>query len=411
MGAGGHVADVSAASGVAAAAFGGLFTEAGRRDPYPFYGRLRALGPYVTMPDGSLLVSGYAQLTALLREHRLVKAPEGRLVAEGHPDWRDRPSLRLMYTSLLLINPPAHTRLRRLVSAVFTPRRVERLRPAVERIVARLLDALTGEADFITAFAFPLPVGVIGELLGVPASDWPMFQTLARDWVTVLEDLSPAVVDRADPAAVAIAGYLADLARERARKPADDLVSAMVAAQEGDKLSEDELVTMAALLLSAGFETTTGLLSCGLAALLGHPEQAARLRLEPGLAGPAVEELLRYDSPVQMLFARTAAEDMTVGGVPLTAGQRVTSLLGAGNRDPAAFANPDELILDRQDKPPLSFGGGIHYCLGAPLARMEAQIAFPALLFRFPEMELAGPPAPRSGIAFRGHASMPVSMR
>jgi cytochrome P450 len=281
----------------------------------------------------------------------------------------------------------------------------------VERIVAGLLDAISGNADFFAAFAFPLPVSVIGELLGVPASDWPVFQTLARDWVRVLEDLSPAVVDQADLAAAEIASYLADLAKERAANPADDLVSAMVAAQEGDKLSGEELVTMAALLLAAGFETTTGLLSCGLAALLCHPDQAARLRDEPGLAESAVEELLRYDSPVQMLFSRTSAEDMTVGAVPLTAGQRITSLLGAGNRDPAAFANPDDLILDRQGKPPLSFGGGVHYCLGAPLARMEAQIAFPALLSRFPGIELAGPPVPRSGIAFHGHISMPVSTR
>jgi cytochrome P450 len=409
MEASGHVEEVGEASGIAAAAFGGLVTEAGRSDPYPYYERLRELGPYVTMPDGSLLVSGYAELTAVLREHRIVKAPDGRLVAEGHPDWRDRPSLRLMYTSLLLLNPPAHTRLRRLVSAVFTPRRVERLRPAVERIVAGLLDAMSGDADFVGAFAFPLPVGVIGELLGVPACDWPMFQTLARDWVTILEDLSPAAVDKADPSAAQIAGYLAGLAQERAKNPADDLISAMVAAQEGDKLSGEELVTMAALLLAAGFETTTGLLSNGLAALLAHQEQAARLRLEPGLAEPAVEELLRYDSPTQMLFSRSAAEAMTVGGVPLKAGQRVTSLLGAGNRDPAAFANPDDLILDRQDKPSLSFGGGIHYCLGAPLARLEAQIAFPALLSRFPSLELAGRPIPRSGIAFHGHASMPVT--
>jgi cytochrome P450 len=410
MGVGGHAEDAEEAS-QAAAAFGGLFTEAGRSDPYPFYRQLRELGPYVTMPDGSLLVSGYAELTALLREHRIVKAPEGRLAAEGYPGWRGRPSLRLMYASLLMLNPPAHTRLRRLVSAVFTPRRVELLRPAVERIVARLLEDMSDDADFITAFAFPLPVSVIGELLGVPASDWPVFQTLARDWVTVLEDLSPAVVDRADPAAVKIAGYLAGLADERARKPADDLISAMVAAQEGDRLDGEELATMAALLLAAGFETTTGLLSCGLAALLAHPEQAARLRLEPGLAGPAVEELLRYDSPVQLLFSRTAVQDMTTGGIPLAAGQRVTSLLGAGNRDPAAFAEPDSLVLGRQGKPPLSFGGGIHYCLGAPLARLEAQIAFPALLSRFPRIELRGTPAPRSGIGFRGHASMPVTMR
>ena len=408
---GGAGDDAAAAARVAAEAFGGLFTEAGRVNPYPFYQRIRELGSHVTLPDGSVLVSGYAELSVLLRDHRLGKAPERRLAAEGHPDWLGRPSLRLMYTSLLMLNPPGHTRLRRLVSAVFTPRRVEGLRPAVEAIVAGLLDAISGDADFITAFAFPLPVAVIGELLGVPASDWPAFQKLARDWITVLEDLSPAVVDRADPAAVAISDYLAELARDRARHPRDDLISAMAVAREGDQLSGEELVTMAALLLSAGFETTTGLLSNGLVALLGHPRQAARLRAEPGLAGPAAEELLRFDSPVQLMLSRAATEAMTVGGVALRAGQRVTSLLGAGNRDPLAFTRPDELILDRDEQPPLSFGGGIHYCLGAPLARLEAQVAFPALLSRFPGIELTATPVPRGGIGMHGHTSMPVFAR
>jgi cytochrome P450 len=407
-------ADTPAAQAAHPAAVGQLLAEltspAGRADPYPVYRRLRALGPAATGPDGTLVVSGYQACAALLRDHRLRKNPGRLLAASGFPDWRDRPALRLMFTSILMLNPPSHTRLRRLVSATFTARRVEGLRPAVARIVAGACDRLAGQADFVAAFAFPVPVTVIGELLGIPAGDHAMFQDLARDWTAVLEILSPPAVDRADRAAAAIGSYLADLAAHRRKRPGDDLISAMTAAADGgDQLSEEELVTMAALLLAAGFETTTGLLSNGLAALLSHPEQAARLRAEPGLAAPAVAELLRFDSPVQLLYGRTAPAQLRLGGLCLSAGQRVMTVIGAANRDPAAFADPDRLILDRAGLAPLSFGGGIHYCLGAPLARLEAQAAFPALLTRFPRLALAGAPVSRAGITLHGHAALPVS--
>jgi cytochrome P450 len=397
---------------VAGEVLGALGGPAGRADPYPLYDRLRELGPAVAGPDGTLIVTGYRECSALLRDHRLRKTPERLLAASGYPDWPDRPSLRLMFGSILMLNPPAHTRLRRLVSAAFTARRVAMLRPAVERIVAQACDRLAGETDFVASFAFPLPVTVIGELLGIPAADRPMFQDLARDWTQVLEVLSPVAVDRADAAAAVIADYLADLAAHRRARPAEDLISAMAAAaDDGDALSAEELVTMAALLLAAGFETTTGLLSNGLVALLAHPGQAVRLRAEPGLAGPAALELLRYDSPVQILFGRSAPAELDIGGLRLPEGQRVLTLLGAANRDPGAFSEPDQLLLDRAGQPPLSFGGGIHYCLGAPLARLEAQVAFPALLSRFPRLSLAGEPVWRAGLALHGHTSLPVSAR
>jgi cytochrome P450 len=398
---------------VAGEVLAGLFSSEGRADPYPLYGRLRAFGPAVTMSDGTMLVSGYTAMSALLRDHRLVKSPEGTLTASGYPDWESRPSLRLMFTSLLVLNPPAHTRLRRLVSGVFTARRVELLRPAVEKIVEDGLESLDGAPDFVDAFAYPLPVTVIGELLGVPASDRPMFQELARAWITVLEDLRPEVVERADRAAEEISAYLGALAAERARQPQDDLISAMVSALDGDKLSDEELVTMAALLLAGGFETTTGLLSNGLVALLSFPEQAARLRASGSadFAAVATEELLRFDSPVQLLFSRIAESELEAGGLRLAAGQRMITLLGAANRDPSVFSSPDSLILDRREQPPVSFGGGIHYCLGAPLARLEASVAFPSLLSRYPRLSLAGTPVARSGVGFRGHARLPIAVR
>ena len=381
----------------------------GRADPYPLYERLRAIGPAVTAPDGTLVVTGYRECSMLLRDHRLHKTPERRLAASGYPQWQDRPALRLMFGSIMMLNPPVHTRLRRLVSACLTAR-VAGLRPAVERIVADTCEQIAGDSDFVTGFAFPLPVTVIGELLGIPAADRPMFAELVRDWSTVLEVLTPQAVDRADAAASIVAGYLADLATQRRDHPADDLISAM-AAGGGDKLTADELVTMAALLLKAGTETTTGLLSNGLVALLSHPDQAARLRAEPLLAIPAVEELLRYDSPVQMLSGRCAPDDLTIAGFDLSDGQRVFAMVGAANRDAAVFSDPDRLTLDRAQQAPLSFGGGIHYCLGAPLARLEAQIAFPALLTRFPRLALAGEPVSREGTALRGHTSLPITSR
>jgi cytochrome P450 len=217
------------------------------------------------------------------------------------------------------------------------------------------------------------------------------------------------VLERADPAAATIRDYLAGLVAERRRRPGDDLLSALVAVEEaGDQLTEEELLTTAALLFAAGFETTTNLLANGLVALLEHPAQAALLRERPDLAQPAVEELLRYDSPVQ-LITRVVGEPVELGGIAVEAGERVVAYLGAGNRDPERFEDPDELRLDRADNAPLSFGGGIHYCLGASLARLEAQVALPALLRRFPRLAPAGPPRRRDSLSIKGFTELRVA--
>jgi cytochrome P450 len=238
--------------GIAGEVLAALARPEGRANPYPLYQRLRAIGPTATGPDGTLVVTGYRECSMLLRDHRLHKTPERRLASSGYPQWQDRPALRLMFSSVMMLNPPAHTRLRRLVAASFTARRVAGLRPAVQRIVADACEQIAGDSDFVTGFAVPLPVTVIGELLGIPAADRPMFADLARDWSAVLEALSPQVVDRADAAATVIADYLAGLAAERRDHPADDLISAMAVAGGGDRLTAEELVTMAALLLKAG---------------------------------------------------------------------------------------------------------------------------------------------------------------
>jgi len=381
-----------------------LTTLTGREDPYPRYDRLRAIAPLIRAEDGALVVTRYADCATVVRDGRLGHMPPDMLAFVGLPDWAEHPALRQFFTSMLAQNPPDHTRLRRLVSSTFTARRVQSLRPAIEAMVAGLLDGLAGDTDFVERFAFPLPVNVIGELLGVPPADRAQFQTLVRDWSQVLDVITPEVLARADPAATVIRDYLAGLAAERRAAPRDDLISALVAAEAGgDRLTEDELLTMAALLFGAGFETTTNLLANGLVALDRNPGQAF------GDPAVAVEELLRYDSPVQIV-SRVAYEDVELGGTTVAAGERVVAYLGAGNRDPERFADPHRLDLARGDTAPLSFGGGIHYCLGAPLARLEAQIAFPALLRRFPGLEI-GTPVRRDSLTLRGYLSLPVSAR
>jgi len=390
---------------------GELATPAGQSDPYPIYSRLRELGDAISGPDDALIVTGYRECSALLREPRLRKNPGRLLAASGFPDWEQRPALRTMFTSLLMINPPEHTRLRGLVSRVFTARRIAELRPAVETIADRMCAELDGATDFIDAIAFPFPVAVIGELLGVPVEDRPMFRDLVNEWSMVLEILNPLTVDRADEAASAIVAYFHELAARRRAEPEDDLISALVSIGDGNQpaLSDDELVKMAALILAAGFETTTGLLANGLLALLDHPAQADRLRRESELAKPAVEELLRYDTPVQLIYGRSAVDEIEVGELRLAAGQRVITVLGAGNRDPKVFTSPDEVILDRDEGAPLSFGAGIHHCLGAALARLEGQVMLPKLLQRFPGLHLAGEPQRRPGITIHSYSTLPMA--
>ncbi|MEV8509848.1 cytochrome P450 [Actinoplanes sp. NPDC051475] len=381
----------------------------GREDPYPRYRRLREISPIVRADDGALVITRHVDCVAVTRDSRLGHMPP-HMIDFVSPGWQDHPALRQLFTSLLVTNPPDHTRLRRLVSSSFTARRVQALQPRITEMVGELLDGMTGDVDFVEAFAFPLPVNVIGELLGIPEPDRAQFQGLVRDWTRVLELVDSDVLKSADPAAATIREYLAGLTAERRRKPADDLISALVAAEDdGEKLTEDELLTMAALLFAAGFETTTNLLANSVVALLRNPEQLTLLRTDPGLAPSAVEELLRYDTPVQ-LISRVTWDDVEVAGVPVSGGERVVAYLGAGNRDPERFPEPDRLDLTRADNAPLSFGGGIHYCLGAPLARLEAQIALPALVDRFPKLDFAAAPERRDSLAIRGYTRLPISV-
>ncbi len=387
-----------------------LFSRSGRENPYPVYAALREQAPVARSTDGSLLLTRYADCSSALRDPAIGHGDTEHVDGLGGVgDWQRHLSLWQFQTSMLAADPPVHTRLRRLVSGAFTPRRVAGLRGVVESITARLLDELPEHPDFITGFAFPLPIAVIGELLGVPAVDRPLFQHLARDWTQVLDVTTPRVLARADAAATEIRCYLTDLASERRRAPGVDLLSALVTDAGDERLTEDEVLTMAALLFAAGFETATHLLGNGLVTLLAHPAAAEGLRRAATRPDTAMDELLRYDSPVH-IARRVVLRNTAIAGVPVTARDRIIACLGAANRDPARFPCPDVLDLERRNGPPMSFGAGIHYCLGAALARLEGEVAFPALLRRFPRLAIAGPLHHRMSMTVRGYSKIPVSV-
>ena len=386
-----------------------LVSRAGRDDPYPVYAALRREAPVAQLADGALLLTRFDDCAAALRDPNIGHGdPALAEQVGGLPDWREHLSLWQFRTSMLSLDPPAHTRLRRLVSGSFTPRRVAGLQGVIESLTAGLLDQLTDGTDFIETFAFPLPIAVIGELLGVPAPDQPQFQHLAQDWTQVLDVTTPRIVARADAAAGQIRDYLGALAAERRRHPRGDLLSAMLNNESDEPLTDDELLTMAALLFAAGFETTTHLLGNGLVALARNPDQFEFLRHSPAAAPEAVSELVRYDSSVQLAH-RKVLRDTVIGGVPVAAGRRVLVCLGAANHDPDRFTGPGRLDLTRSDVGSISFGGGIHYCLGAPLARLEAQVALPAVIRRFPRLTVREPLRRRVSLTLRGFLRVPLS--
>jgi pimeloyl-[acyl-carrier protein] synthase len=380
-----------------------------RRDPYPTYRALRRSDPVHRSPLlDTWVLTRYQDVALLLRDDRL-SAERDRWRGFQPADHSLRP------VSMLVVDPPYHTRLRALVSRAFTPRVVQRLRPRIEAIVDEALDraAERGGLDLIEDLAYPLPVTVIAEMLGVPAEDWPRFRGWSRALVASLDPLAGR--DERSLAAMlsareALGGYLSGVVAARREEPADDLISALLAVQEsGEGLSHGELVVMSNLLLVAGHETTVNLLGNGVLALLRHPQQMALLRERPELIRSAVEELLRWDSPVQ-LTARVALEAFQLGEHRIERGEMLIALLGAANRDPEQFEDADRLDLTRDPNPHLSFGRGIHFCLGAPLARLEAQVAIGALVARFPRLRLGGRPRRSPTVTLRGLSHLPLSV-
>ncbi len=394
-----------------------------KADPFPRYARMRATAPVVRVTAGrrqgaAWLVPRYADVQELLRDDRFAKKPANAMTRE---QLRRAPTLpggpfRPLQEGLLNVDPPQHTRLRALVHKAFTPRMVERMRADVEVLTEELLDAALhkGDVDLITDLANPLPLTVVGRILGVPGEDQVRFQ---RGWqvLSSAADGRPGGALRAVPAVLGMMRLLRGLVRARASAPRDDLISALVAAREGDDaLTEDEILAMIVILLSAGHETTVNLIASGTLALLQHPDQLARLRDDPGLGRTATEELLRFVAPAETATERYPREDLVIGGVRIPRGELVLAGIASANRDEAVFADPDRLDLGRDPNPHLAFGKGIHYCVGAPLARMEGEIAIAALLRRAPHLRLAIPAANlrwRSTSIIRGLTSLPLTLR
>ncbi len=383
-------------------------------DPYPAYHRLRAEDPVHRHPLGFYVLTRYDDVAAFLRDPRFGKSGYQALFESR---FGGRPEGSGLAVSMLFRDPPDHTRLRALVSKAFTPRVVETLRGHIQAIVDRLLERVAGasQMDVIDELAYPLPVTVISELLGVPVGDGETVKEWSRDIARALDAIAlpvgSEVIERGRHATDEMADYFRGLSEERRHRPGPDLLSGLVEAEEaGDRLSERELLATCILLYVAGHETTVNLIGSGLLALLQHPAERLRLQDNPGLLPAAIEELLRYDGPVQRT-GRMAACDTEIGGVPIPKGSLVLGLLGAANRDPAHFADPDRLDLGRDEPRHLAFGSGIHYCLGAPLARLEAQVAIGTVLRRFPALALAGErPTWRPSSTLRGLEVLPVAL-
>ncbi len=391
------------------------------QDPYPFYRMLRSNNPVFRVPVGEAASPGLWILTrhrdvqAVLKDARFSVDRRRASIVE---QFRDRLPINAALEeegglrSMLLMDPPDHTRVRGLVSKAFTPRRVAELRPRIEAIVTALFDAVDGAGSFdlIDAVAAPLPAIVIAELLGVPAEDHRQFKEWSGALVSAIGSANPQDARTQFESALGqLLDYLRAIIAERRKAPREDLISAMLEAQEErDALSDAELLATSNLLLIAGHETTTNLIGNGTLALLRNRDQFARLRDDRTLMRSAIDELLRYDSPVQAT-GRVANEDVDLDGATLPAGALVMTAIGAANRDPEVFADPDRLDLGRIDNHQLSFGFGAHFCLGAPLARLEAELAFHALLDRFPNLALVSETLTyRANPILRGLVALPV---
>jgi hypothetical protein len=362
-------------------------------DPYPFYARLRERAPVRLVPaTNSWWITRYADARQVLQDKRFGKGWMGAMPGGQASQSVEALGGAPLPPSMLFQDPPDHTRLRALVNRAFTPRVVDALRPRIERIAGELLDRVIrqGHADLVADFAVPLPAIVIAELLGVPAADREQFKSWSTALALALDVTQPPEVrTQANDASRELTSYFATLLQERRRQPQADLLSDLLAVEEqGDRLSRGELLAMGNLLLVAGHETTTNLIASGMLALLQHPDQLTLLRQRPELLPSAVEEVLRYESPVQRV-GRIALEPVVVGDTEIAAGQVVAAVVAAANRDQAVFADPDRLDVTRRGNQHLAFGHGIHFCLGAPLARTEGQIAFATLLQRLPDLELA----------------------
>ena len=399
-----------------------FLTPEGIANPAPWYKKLREDMPIYQSSNGAIFLSRFDDCQSVFRDNRFGKGdqsgPGGSMLPrEESPEvvaFRIEVNEARTQTSpsLLFLDPPDHTRLRGLVNRAFTPRRIEDMRMSIRDLTEECLDELAEESggDAMEILGF-LPVNVIGELVGVPRADWNYFRPLVNDGVANLE-ASPTLEElKASHAAFTEMGeYFRQLLHERKKNPKNDLISALIEVEEsGDRISEDEVVSTVILLFAAGMETTQNLIGNGLAALFQHHDQYRLLWDNPDLVPSAVEEMLRWDSPVQ-LDGRTALEKTEIDGIQIEEGQSVVTLIGAANRDPEKFEDPDNFLVRRDEGPPLSFASGIHYCLGANLARAEGQEIFSGLIRRFSTIQQAGELEQRGRMTLRGFKTVPVSV-
>ncbi len=389
-----------------------------KADPFPFYARLRTEAPAfsVTAPrmGHAWLITRYDDVAGVLKDERLVKNPAEAMTPEQLKTVRTLPKmLSSLQTGLLSTDGEDHDRLRALVRHAFTARRVEQMREQAQVLADELLDAAQrrGSMDLIADYALPIPLVLIGRILGVPEKDNAKFSAWSTALISSPDRRNPMT---AMPSVLMFLRYLRRVIAARTQRPTEDLISAMVAAREGDdRLTADEILAMCVLLLTAGHETTRNLIATGTLALLQHPDQLTRLRDDPTLLGPGIEELLRFVVPAEMATQRYARDDIVIAGTAIPRGSLVLAVLASANRDPAYFENPDSLDVGRTPNRHLSFGQGMHYCLGAPLARLEGQIAIATLLRRAPALRLDVSPeqlAWRGGIILRGLKALPVSL-
>ncbi len=385
-----------------------------KANPYPFYARMRAEAPVfpVSVPflGRAWIVTRYEDVVTVAKDERFSRDILPKL------RWLPGFALVPLTRQMLSQDPPDHSRLRKLVSQAFTPRRIDRLRDRIQAVCDELLEAAprTGSVDLVRGYAHPIPLTVIAELLGIPRQDRQRFHTLVQGSLPISAPSGGMLdIPIALPYLWLLMRYFRRLFAERRARPGDDLLSALVQAEEaGDRLDADELLGMAILLLTAGYETTVHLIGSAALALLQHPDQRARFVSEPGLTNSAIEELLRYTSPVEMTTPRISREDVTLSSVTIPRGEWVTGVLGSANHDESVFRDPETLDLARDPNPHVAFGQGRHFCLGASLARMETQVALTALFARFPGLRLTQPAESlrwRKLIPLRGLAELPVA--
>jgi cytochrome P450 PksS len=389
-----------------------------KANPFPFYARLRHEAPVFPIigpaKERGWLVTRYDDVSQVLKHSRLSKDRIGRMTPEEQKKlpWFVK-FFAPLSQNMLGRDPPDHTRLRALVHKAFTPKLIERLRSRVQLLSDSLLDKAQrkGGMELVAEYALLVPITIIAEMLGVPPGDYKKFQHWSN---RLISNTSMLDIVLATPTVVLFTRYLRDLIAQRRNSPGEDLITALIQAEEaGDTLTAEELLSMVFLLLVAGHETTVNLIAGGTLALLQHPEQLERLRKEPALIESAVEELLRYASPVEVATERFALKDFSVGGTTIPKGDLILAVLASANHDESQFKDPDTLDLGREPNRHVSFGLGIHYCLGAPLARLEGQIALQTLVNRFPHLRLAKPVESlkwRTGILTRGPRQLPVTL-